>query len=390
MIRLLFLLLFFIFESFAIVDIASVDFGEKVKGFSGSAYGSFQKSRGNTNKDEAEYGGRIQYDTNKTITWLQGSAENDKANGTPNADNAFMHLRHIHQIFNPDWAMEFYTQLKQDKFQSLQNRTVFGMGPRYKIADSPTYGKLFMGLSVMDESIRYTDSQIDPTEHNYRASSYLSYKISINRNLEFSYLGYYQPKIDNGSDYMTALTTELMIHLTQVIDLSCQLEFDYDSQPGYDVAKTDTRQKFSFVYRFGKEDPLTSYAYHFLNSTEGLDEANSSSVVAVEVTTKTEEIEHSRDTFAGEWVHGDERFSISLEGEGEYTKRSGVYNEKLTWKLVSTQTQEGSQAAKDQKTKLVIIRFADEEGRPGRVENYLWSGNTLVGLSGTTVRVFKR
>jgi hypothetical protein len=390
MIRLLLLIQFFIFNSFAIVDIASVDFGEKEKGFSGSAYGSFQKSRGNTDKDEAEYGGRIQYDTNKTITWLQGSVENDKENGLSNADNAFAHLRHIHQIFNPSWAMEFYTQLKQDKFKSLQNRTVFGMGPRYKIADSPTYGKLFMGLSAMEERIRYTDDQIDPKERNYRASSYLSYKIAINRNLEFSYLGYYQPMIDNGSDYMTAWTTELMIHLTQVIDLSCQLEFDYDSQPGYDVAKTDTRQKFSFVYRFGKEDPLTSYAYNFLNSTEGLDEVNGSSVVAVEVSTKTEEIEDSGDTLAGEWVNGDEKFSVSLEGEGSYLKNGGIYEEKLTWTIVSTQTQEGSQAAKDQKTKLVIIRFVDEEGRPGRVENYLWSENMLVGLSDGSVRVFKR
>ncbi len=369
MIRLLFLLTFFIFNCFAIVDIASVDFGEKEKGFSGSVHGSFQKSRGNTNKDEAEYGGRIQYDTNKTVTWLQGSVENDKVNSISNADNAFAHLRHIHQIYNPSWAMEFYTQIKQDKFKSLQDRTVFGMGPRYKIADSPTYGKLFMGLSAMEERIRYTDEQIDPTERNYRASSYLSYKVSINNNLEFSCLGYYQPKIDNGSDYLTSWSTELTMHLTQVLDLSYQLEFDHDSQPANDVFKTDTRQKFSFVYRFGKEDPLSSYAYNFLNSTEGLDEVNASSIVAVEVSTKTEDIEDSSDTLAGEWVHADERFSILLEGEGEYAKGSGIYNEKLTWTLVSTQTQEGSQAAKTQKTKLVIIRFSDEEGRPGRVEN---------------------
>lgn len=390
MMRLLFLLTFLIFNSFAIVDIASVDFGEKEKGFSGSAYGSFQKTRGNTDKDEAEYGGRIQYDTNKTITWLQGSVENDKVNGVSNADNAFAHLRHIHQMFNPNWAMEFYTQLKQDKFKSLQNRTVFGLGPRYKIADSQTYGKLFMGLSAMEERIRYTDDQIDPIERNYRVSSYLSYKVSINSNLEFSSLGYYQPKIDNGSDYMTAWTTELMIHLTKVIDLSYQYEFDYDSQPANGVKNTDTRQKISFVYRFGQDDPLTSYAYNFLNSTDVLDEVNASSIVAVEVATKTEEIEEARDTLAGEWVHAGEKFSISLEGEGEYAKRSGIYKEKLTWTVISTQTQEGSQAAKDQKTKLVIIRFTDEEGRPERIENYLWNGDTLVGLSGSTVRVFKR
>ena len=112
--------------------------------------------------------------------------------------------------------------------------------------------------------------------------------------------------------------------------------------------------------------------------------------MAVEVSSKTEEIEESSDTLAGEWINGDEKFSVALEGEGSYLKNGSVYEEKMTWTIVSTQTQEGAQAARDQKTKLVIIRFVDEEGRPGRVENYLWNENMLVGLSGDVVRVFKR
>ncbi len=390
MIRLLLLFQFFIFDTLAIIDIASVDFGEKENGFSGSAYGSFQISRGNTDKDEAEYGGRIQYDTNKTITWIQGSVENDKANGQPNADNAFVHLRHIHQLFDPDWAMEFYTQLKQDKFKNLRKRTVFGTGPRYKLADSKRYGKLFAGLSLMDERIGYTEDEIDPYEHNYRASSYLSYKMSVNRSLELSYLGYYQPKLDNGSDYLTASSAELTIHLTRVLDLSYQLEFDYDSQPAHDVVKRDTRQKLSFVYRFGKEDPLSAYAYKFLNSTQELDEANVSRIATVGVDTKADEIKDPGDRFAGEWRFENEKFSISLGGGGRYSNEASPYQEKIRWTIVSTQTQEGARAAKDQGTKLVIISFVDEEGRPGRVENYLWNTNTLLGLSGSEVRLFSR
>ncbi len=388
--RLFLVLLLYTTALMAIIDIASIDFLEKENGFSGSGYGSFQKKRGNTDKDESEYGGRIQYDTNKTITWIQGSVEKDKAGGLSTDDNAFVHLRHIHQMFTPDWAMEFYAQFKQDKFKYLQNRTVYGIGPRCKIADSKRYGKLFLGISVMDEKIKYTENQRDPNEHNYRTSSYLSYKMSVDDNLELSYLGYYQPKINNGSDYLIASTAEMTIHLTRVFDLSYLIEFDYDSQPAQDVLHTDTRQKLSFVYRFGKDDPLSNYAYTFLNSTAGLDEINASSVVAVEVTTKTEDIQSLDDTLAGEWICGDERFSVLLEGKGSYSKGRGIYKEKVNWTLVSTQTQEGSQAAKDQKTKLVIMRFADEEGRPGRVENYLWSGNMLVGLSGSSVRVFKR
>lgn len=388
MIRFLLLTQLFIFNCLAIVDIASVDFGDKDPGFSGSAYGSFEKKRGNTDKDEAEYGGRIQYDTNKTITWLQGSVEHDEASGITTDDNAFAHLRHIHQIFNPDWAMEFYGQLKQDKFQNLKDRTLIGIGPRYKAVDSLSYGKLFFGLSVMDERIKY--NEIDPDEHNYRVSSYLSYSYTVNDTFELSYIGYYQPEIDNGSDYRTASLAEMTIHLTKVFDLSYLVEFDYDSQPPYEIQNTDTRQRLSFIYRFGQDDPLSAYAQNMLNSSESLEDDNSTRIVAVELESKIDDIDKPSDTFAGEWIGDREQFSISLDRKGYYADEGGIYDEKITWKIISTETREGVQGAKDQKTKLVVIRFVDEEGRLGRVENYLWSEDTLVGLSGSSVKVFRR
>lgn len=388
--RLLFLSLVFARTLFGIIDIASVDFGEKEKGFSGSLYGSFQKKRGNTDKDEAEYGGRIQYDTNKTITWMQGKVENDKAGSITTEDSAFLHLRHIRQLYTPSWASEYYIQLKQDAFKNLRKRTLFGVGLRYKIADSAQYGKLFFGLSLMDEKIRYVDDSMDPDEHNYRGSSYLSYKAKISDSLDFSLLGYYQPKLDEGSDYLISSMAEMTIHLTRVFDLSYLLELDYDTRPAHNVVGTDTRQKLSFVYRFGKEDPFSAYAHNFLNSADGLDEINASSVIAVEVETDVDDIKDSTDTLAGKWVFGKETFSILLDGEGSYLYEKGIYSEKFKWTLVSTDTQEGTAVAKNQSTKLVVIRFRDEEGRPGRVENYLWSENSLVGLNGSSVRLFKR
>ncbi len=378
--RFLLLLQIFILSSFAIIDVSTVDFGEKPEGFSGSAFGSFQKKRGNTDKDEMEYGGRIQYDTPETITWLQGAVEKDQVSDVPTDDNAFIHLRHIHQLFDPRWAMEFYTQAKKDKFKYLQSRTVYGTGLRYKIADSAQYGKLFMGLSAMGEKNRYThQDEVYEDEHNYRLSAYLSYTIKMDKNLEFSYLGYYQPKIDNGSDYTTSSTVEMMIHLTQVIDLSYQLEFDYDADPISNVQKKDTRQKLSFVYRFGKDDPLSSYAQNLLKSYRKTSDLNASRRPAI-----ADKGTDSQKSFAGEWVSGDKRFSILEGGEGSLRDASGVYIEKLKWTLVLT---EGS---KTETAKLVSMRFVDEAGRLLRVENYLWSGDSLVTLSQNSVFFFTR
>lgn len=366
MMRLLLLLQVFILSSFAIIDVGTVDFGEKPEGFSGSLYGSFEKKRGNTDKDEMEYGGRIQYDTPETITWLQGAVEKDQASDVATDDNAFIHLRHIHQLFDPRWATEFYAQAKKDRFKYLQNRSVYGAGLRYKIADSAQYGKLFAGLSAMGEKIRYTPAEAYEDEYNYRLSSYLSYTIKMDKNLEFSYLGYYQPKIDNGSDYTASSTAELMIHLTRVIDLSYQFELDYDADPVANVQKKDTRQKLSFVYRFGKDDPLSSYAQNLLNpalQASALNTADKSAIADKEETKKS---------IVGEWVSEGKHLSILAGGKGRLRDTLSVYVEKLRWTLVPT---EGSPA---QGATPVSMRFVDEEGRLERVENYLWSGDSLV------------
>lgn len=370
--RFLFFIHFFIFSAFAVVDIASVDFGEKEEGLSGSVYGSFQTKRGNTDRDESEYGGRIQLDTKKTITWLQGEVEHDESSDTTTDDNAFIHLRHIRQIINPSWAMEFYGQLKKDKFKNLQKRQLMGMGPRVKLADSKEYGKLFFGLSLMDERINYTQNSTDENEHNLRLSSYLSYKMKVNNNLEFSLLSYYQPKVNETSDYLATSLAEMTIHLSKVIDLSYLLEFDYDTRPPQGIYKTDVRQKLSFVYRFGKDDPFSAYAHNFIQSDE--------EVSNQDLTPMVENGQNGKRTVAGVWKYGKERFELFEDGRGSYRNADSPYTEKLQWK----------RSVQENGIKVISIRFIDEEGREGRVENYLCNGHDFVGLSLESVKVFKR
>jgi len=380
----------YIINVFAVVDVATVDFEESSEGFSGSLYGSVEQKRGSTDKDELEMGGRLQYDTKETVTWIQGEIEKDSSRGEKTDDNSFVHLRHIQQLYTPDWAVEFYVQEKTDTFKNIDSRVVYGAGGRYRFFNSEDLGKLFVGVSLLDERIDYTEEDIDPNEHNYRLGTYLSYKNNIDNNLEFSSIAYYQPEIDNGSDYRFSSLTELTIHLTKVIDLSYLIQFDYDSDPAVGIPTTDTRQRLSFIYRFGKDDPFSQYATTFLKRAEDLEDVNSTAIVAVEVQTDLEDIQNSSDTIAGKWIRKDEVFNFGLDGKGSYLYDRGLYHQKFEWKLISTETQEGVQEAKDQSTKVVVIRYIDEEGRIGRIENYLWHENKLVGLYNKQVKVFRR
>ncbi|HIC44008.1 MAG TPA: DUF481 domain-containing protein [Sulfurimonas sp.] len=389
-----FLLNFLLFiKLFAIVDNAPVDFKEREEGFSGSLFGAYELKRGNTDKNELDFGGRIQYDTDETITWVQGEMEKDKVRSVDTDDNAFFHLRHL-RLLHSSWAGELFTQYKTDKFKNLSDRVLLGAGLRYKLLDSGNYNKIFIGFGLYDEEVRYTEDTDtgvkNPDENNIRINSYLSYKTKINDNVELSLLSYLQPRLEDTADCMAAATAELIIHLTKVFDLSYKIEYDYDTRPPTDVKKEDIDQRLSFIYRFGKDDPFTSYAHTFLKSTSSLDDVNTSSIIAVEIETDIEDIKDFRDVFAGKWSFGKEVFHIDFNGTGIYTYDKSIYTQKLTWKIISTATQDGEQRAKEQSTKLIIISFEDEEGRLERVDNYLWSENTLIGLSGATIRLFKR
>ena len=388
--RFLFIFLFFINSVFAIIDIAPVDFGENEEGFSGSVYGSFQKKRGNTDKTQKEYGGKIQYDNKKHITWIDGSQEQDKVGDTKTDDNAFIHLRHIHQLFDPSFALEAYTQFKEDKFKSLKNRTLYGIGVRYRLYNNvEDYGRMFIGVSAYKENISYTDN--NPDENNNRFVTYLSYEKKVNTVFDIAAISYYQPEINNSTDYRVSSFAEMTIHLTKVFDLSYLIEYDYDSGPPIGVKESDTQQKLSLKYKFGAGDPLSAYAHQYLSSTDDLDNGNTKKVLAVGIETNENKIQSPLDTFAGEWKSTDETFSIALDGNGTHVyNKNGLYKEKISWTVISTDTQNGSKVAQKQYTKLVIIKYLDEEDREGRVENYLWSENTLVGLIGKDIKKFKR
>jgi len=392
--RFLLYFLFFTLPIFAIVDIVPVDFQDTSEGFSGSAFGSYELKRGNTDKNELDIGGRLQFDTDETITWIEGEMEKDKVRGIDTDDNAFVHLRHVHQLYTPSWAWEVFTQFKKDQFKNIQDRSLVGGGLRYKVFDIGDYNKMFFGLGMYDERVSYTPDpvtgKVDPSEINLRMNSYLSYRTKVNKVLDVSLLSYFQPKVNAMHDYMAATTAELIVHLTKVLDLSYTIEYDYDSRPPTEIKKEDIDQRLSFIYRFGKDDPLSTYASSFLTSTDSLEDVNTTGIIAVEVETDVEDIEDFRDTIAGKWNFGKEAFFMDLDNKGTYRYGQGIYTQKFTWKVISTATQHGEEVAKDQGTKLVIISFEDKEGKLERVENYLWSDNTLVGLSGSTIRLFKR
>lgn len=248
----LLLLPFFISTSLlAVVSIAPVDIGSK-PGMSGSLSGSLSSKSGNTEKDEYSLGFLLQYDQGSDyVTWGKFTYDYGKSNGTKNEDKIYAHLRYIHAIDEQkEWTSEFFVQTEQDKFKDINERSLIGAGLRWRFLNSDEYGKGYAGAGALAEKIDYTHPQTNPNENNSRLNSYLALTQTFANTSKLSYLGYFQPKFDDISDYVSLQTLELIVPIYGKLNLSLTAKYGYDSAPPINVKKSDSTYLTSLVWMF--------------------------------------------------------------------------------------------------------------------------------------------
>lgn len=235
---------------FGVVDIAPVEIGEKA-GFSGNVSGSFVTKRGNTDKDEYSAGLKLQYDeASRYVAWGVLSYDYGKSSDVKNEDKTYAHLRYIRRLYGEDLCGELFVQTEQDRFKDINNRSLAGAGVRWRFFNSSEWGKGYFGLGGFYEYVDYSDAAVNPTEENARLNSYVAYTKSFASESTFSYVGYYQPKFDESSDFVTLQSLELLLPVYEKLSLSFSVELDYDSRPPAGIKKRNTAQKTALSWRF--------------------------------------------------------------------------------------------------------------------------------------------
>jgi len=232
----------------ALVTIAPVEIGAK-PGFSGKAAVTLETKRGNTDKQNYQTSLRVNYDNNSShVTWAEISTEYGESNDQKDTDKAFAHLRHIRTTGVKDLRAEAFTQIQDDKFKLIKNRTLFGAGLRYKLFSLFGKDKGFVGLGVMNETINYTSQ--DPHENNQRMNSYIAYSSKFAQRSRVGLSFYYQPKLNEFADHVTSTNFELRLLVIDKLFLQFKVAYDTDSNPPMGVRKYDLTQNTSFLYEF--------------------------------------------------------------------------------------------------------------------------------------------
>ncbi len=235
-------------QLFALVSIVPVEIGEN-PGLHGKTALSLETKRGNTHKDNYKLAVRFDYDDNRSNhTWIEMSGEYGESNHVKDTNKLYLHLRHIHALHNKNTCAESFLQAQDDEFKLIKRRYVAGAGLRLKIFEIFHGGKGYLGAGGMYENIQYTS--IDPREHNFRLSSYFAYTIKLADDSDLSYTAFYQPKINNFSDYVSAQKLSLKLHIYKRLYLNFQLAYDVDNNPPIGVEEYDFTQTTSFVFDF--------------------------------------------------------------------------------------------------------------------------------------------
>lgn len=236
----------------AIVNIESMRMGEPPQGYSGAISLSGDGESGNTDKFSANAGARLEWHGGIITNFAIFRYAYAETSGVQDTDKIFFHARHILQV-SAKTAYEGFIQAERNKFARLSFRGLIGGGARLTLRKKPGVKSLHLGLGgffsreTLESEAGTTDNG---SQNTWRLNTYLSYLQHINDQVNALSTTYYQPAIDDFSDFRVLEEASLRVKMTDTLSLNLSLDLTHDSKPPQNVNKTDTIYSTGIEYSF--------------------------------------------------------------------------------------------------------------------------------------------
>ncbi len=221
---------------------------EEKKGLEGEVALSAKYSSGNSDTSSVGIAGKGQYTEEEWLLYLIAAYSYGESNGDKDTNDGIFHLRYVHHIADTAYDYELFIQSEFNEFQDIKERNLAGANIRKKLDLS--FDKFYVGLGLF---YSYTEPDkitfIDPVYKRTKMNSYISFVKKINENFSVTYLGFYQPTIDDFSDFRIFQTLQLNTLLTDDLTLSFDINYKYNATPYYNIKKTDVRSTINLKYK---------------------------------------------------------------------------------------------------------------------------------------------
>jgi len=238
----------FVFSSsvLAIVNIEKINIENDEQPVQGEVGLDFSGSSGNSDTQAVALAGRVQWN-NESTQFIVLKYDYAESADVLSADKTFIHYRNILSSKGRR-SPELFLQLQNDEFKLLKLRTLIGAGYRFKLANTKNgYSRLGAGLFYSEEE--YNDA-INSIEEVTRLNLYFTYQLKINNTTNFVTTTYYQPDIENTSDYRVLEQAGFEFKLSDDLLYFLTVDISYDNDPVEDIDKDDTSYKSGIKYRF--------------------------------------------------------------------------------------------------------------------------------------------
>lgn len=233
---------------FAIVSIEPIEPNEKT-GLSGEVDGSFKESSGNTQRKDYSRGIKLQYDYKNSADYIINNYIYSESGGEKIEESSFTHFRHLNAL-SRIVVWELYAQSEENEFINLNLRELAGTGLRLRFFKSDTL-RLYMGLGVYASNEEYSlSSGSYVRESANRGNFYLSYKHKVKEEFEATATIYYQPAMEDASDYYLLANGDIKFFLTEKLAMKLSFGAKEDTEPFEGNKHSDTYYVLGVGYKF--------------------------------------------------------------------------------------------------------------------------------------------
>ncbi|RMG54432.1 MAG: DUF481 domain-containing protein [Bacteroidetes bacterium] len=151
-------------------------------------------------------------------------------------NEGFVHLRYNYR-FQPWLTWEAFVQSQFNEIQAMRYRQLQGTGPRFRLIDRDSV-HVFLGTLYMFEYEETTDGTPFMFHRDHRLSSYLSAGFAFSPTASLNHVTYFQPRLDQWSDFRLSSESILSVALTTHIQLNVSFNLVYDTQPPLGIPRT--------------------------------------------------------------------------------------------------------------------------------------------------------
>lgn len=216
-----------------IVAVKSNDVNEDSTGWHLTFNVDFYTTKNTNTIYASNAGSYIQYKTGKHRFISMNEYDvilNNGREGASGENRAYQHLRYNY-LLKEKFAWEAFSQIQFDEILRIKRRLLLGTGPRFNILKQEN-SDIHLGVAYMYEYEQELDTTVFHRDH--RISSFLSVDKIFENGHSISTIGYYQPVINDFSDYRVSLGFRLALQIATNLSFNFNINLNYDAKPVID------------------------------------------------------------------------------------------------------------------------------------------------------------